>query len=401
MPTDQRLPVAYDAVRDYIDLAEVDAYVHLGEGTDDMLRYLSRVDGGDHTYGVVLDDTTTLFVTSTYVDEAHREFPGDKIVEINEDVVTEIEQFLDVSRFDTDSGSESQSGSEIEIKMPGTTDVEHYLAVSEFADVEVIEALVVARNRKNEQEQRILANVERGAQYAMARAETVLATAEVKDDQLYWEGDPLTTDRLRAEIRKALADVGLSDGSGAIIGAGPTAAELHFTGQDTIGPNETILIDLGPRGQHGYYGDITRTFVRGEPSGWTQEAHAIVREALDAAFAVIEGGAGVPARDTYEAIVDVVESYGYEAGNPDVGLTHGTGHGVGVSIHEPPFSKGNMDLEAGTVMTIEPGLYDPERGGVRLEDLVLITEDGFENLVEYPYDLEPTVRESPPEFLPE
>ena len=103
---------------------------------------------------------------------------------------------------------------------------------------------------------------------------------------------------------------------------------------------------------------------------------------------------------------DIIESYGYEIGPHEIwddaiGLYHGTGHGIGVRIHEKPFQTADLDIrfQAGNVLTVEPGIYDPSTGGVRFEDVAVITEDGYENLMTYPRNMPPTEHAPPPEFL--
>lgn len=132
---------------------------------------------------------------------------------------------------------------------------------------------------------------------------------------------------------------------------------------------------------------MTRTFVKGEPSERAEEWYDLSNEALDAALDVVEPGA--TGEEVHDAVCDVYE----DAGEPtlrddpetETGFIHGTGHGVGLAVHElPSLSFEGGELEAGNVITIEPGLYDPEVGGVRVEDFVLVTEDGYENLTDYP-----------------
>lgn len=378
-----------------VDLGGDEYYVHIGDGTDDMLRYLSRVDGEDKLYAYIHStDQSVVCVGARYVNHAEVNFPGDTIREIKSEnsVTDEIRELL---------------GADTVIKIPETTRVGVVSKLRSFADVSVVEEPDTIWCVKSDAEQSVLAEIAAGVQHGMARAETVLAQATVDDETVSWEGERLTTDRLRRQIQKALADNGLSDEGNIIVGAGPTCANLHFTGHDTIDPGDTVLIDLGPRGQHGYYGDISRTFVVGDASEWVRETYDIVDEALEAAFDVLENGAGTPVSELYNAMGNIIESYGYEIGlhetrDDSIGLYHGTGHGIGVRIHEKPFQTADSDvhLQAGNVLTVEPGIYDPSTGGVRLEDVVVITEDGYENLMTYPRNMQPSERSFPPDFLP-
>ena len=140
---------------------------------------------------------------------------------------------------------------------------------------------------------------------------------------------------------------------------------------------------------------MTRTFVVGPAPDKVREWHALTKEALDTAKALIVPG--VECQCVFAAACDVYEAAGYATQRTkadgevlDHGFFHGLGHGVGLEVHEGPYM-GRLPggaLVAGDVVTVEPGLYDPAVGGVRLEDLVLVTEDGCEVLTRFPYDLE-------------
>lgn len=381
-------PPNYEALAAAVDFADHDAYVHVGQGTDDVLRYLTRVDGEDRYYFFVqTQNETILGVTARHLRAARERFPGDRVVEIPPDcsIPGVIGGLLDDASV---------------VAVPETTPVGVATDLKSVASVDVVPEPDEVWCVKSAEERRLLAHLADGVQFGIARTERVLSEAVPEDSRLIWEGEPLSTERLRREIQKALAACGLSDRGNVVIGAGPSCTDLHFTGDDTICPNETVLVDLGPRGPFGYYGDIARTFVPGTPSDWVREAYRVVEEALDAGLDTVATGAGVTTGELYGSMAAVIESYGYETGVAEtrddvVGLTHGTGHGIGVRLHEKPFQTpgGDRKLAAGNVLTIEPGVYDPGRGGVRLEDVVVIEEDGFENLIDYPTEIDPTRRE--------
>lgn len=383
------LDTDYSRLANAVQLADVDAYVHVGDGTDDLLRYLTRVDTEDNLAAFILTaDGTTVCVRPRYWPEAERNFPGDEIVETESG--TPIAHTVS-EQIDPDSV----------VRIPDTIPIGIAQSLESLASVEVISEPDTIWCEKTDAEQQIAAHMAVGVQRGIARAETVLAEASVTDDAVRWDGAALTTERLRREIKKELAGLGLRDMGNVVIGAGESCAELHFTGDAPIHPDETVLIDLGPRGPFGYYGDISRTFVPGEIGSWEQEAFDVVREALDSAFDVLSDGAGVGADELYLSMADVIEGAGYETGlhesrDDAVGLYHGTGHGIGVRIHEKPFQSRDSDavLQAGNVITIEPGLYDPSRGGVRLEDVVVVEEGGYRNLMDYSYGLRPKERDT-------
>jgi len=382
------LDTNYDRLADAVGLADADAYVHIGDGTDDMLRYLTRIDTEDNLAAFVLTaDGATVGLRPRYRSEAERKFPGDAIIE------------TETGRRIADTVSEViETGGMVRI--PDTTPVRVAQDLESLASVDVFPEPDTIWCEKSDAEQQISAHMADGVQRGIARAETVLANAVVTNNEVRWDGKVLTTERLRREIKKQLAGLGFRDMGNVVIGAGESCAELHFTGDVPVCPDETVLIDLGPRGPFGYFGDISRTFVPGEVRDWEQEAFDVVREALDSAFDTLSAGAGVGADELYLSMAEVIESHGYETGlhesqDDAVGLYHGTGHGIGVRIHEKPFQSRDADAElrAGNVITIEPGLYDPDRGGVRLEDVVVVEEDGYRNLMEYPYGLTPAERD--------
>jgi Xaa-Pro aminopeptidase len=156
------------------------------------------------------------------------------------------------------------------------------------------------------------------------------------------------------------------------------------------------VIDLWPKDpETACYADMTRTFVVGEPPEEIAEYQRLVKEALDRALSATRSG--VAASEPFRIVCELFQEAGYPTQLTkapgavlDHGFFHGLGHGVGLEVHEPPWlGRAPGELVAGDVVTLEPGLYRQGFGGVRLEDLVLVTEDGAENLTDYPYDLEP------------
>ena len=201
------------------------------------------------------------------------------------------------------------------------------------------------------------------------------------------------------ELRKArIAEAFLrhdATGDEFIVARGAQAAVGHDMGSGPIAPGESIVVDLWPHDRESTcFADMTRTFVLGEVPDEIAEYHRLVREALDLAIALVRPG--VDGRDLYATVCDHVEATGYPTGRTKPagellqdGFFHGLGHGVGLEVHERPWmGRYGDELVAGDVITIEPGLYRKGYGGVRLEDLVLVIDDGHENLTVFPYDLE-------------
>jgi len=221
---------------------------------------------------------------------------------------------------------------------------------------------------------------------AMATAERLLREAAVSDGVLHHDGEPLTSERVKQEIEISLLrdECALDE---TIVACGADAADPHDRGSGPLRADEAIIVDIFPKSKEtGYYADMTRTFVKGEPSEEIREWYDRTLEAQQAALDALE--AGVTGSEVHGAVCDVYEDAGLPTlrSDPDTetGFIHTTGHGVGLDIHEyPRVSTQDNELEAGMVVTIEPGLYDPDVGGVRIEDLVVVTEDGYENLTDY------------------
>ena len=262
--------------------------------------------------------------------------------------------------------------------------------------------LFAARRRaKNPRELEGIRIAQRAAEKGMSVAAALLARAEPgADGHLHLDGELLTAERVRDALRAACAAEGapcppgvmvacLRDGFGHEPGSGPLPVGLP------------IEVDLFPCHEAtGCWADMTRTFVVGDPTGESAtlitEQEQLVRAALEDARAMIQPG--VTGRELFDAVCDRFEAAGYRTqrtgpgGDPSEGFQFSLGHGVGLEIHEEPaLGLGGYDpLVPGDVLAIEPGLWDRRIGGVRYEDLVLVTQDGAETLTRYPYGLTPS-----------
>lgn len=382
-------------IADAVESAGAAGFVAVGDRFDDNLRYLSRFGGPDRAYAVVVTpDRAALTAPGLFDEQAQREFvdaaPDDGVAR-----EVRIENQGDPAGVRAaavlDDLAENK-GDSTTVLTPASIphDAALYL---EDAGYELSSTTTVADARlsKTEAELACLRRVQAVTCRGMARAEAVLAAAEPDGDDLLFEGDPLTTERLRREVDAEMARHGIRSAGNTVIGAGPSAADLHFTGIDHIAPGETVLLDISPRGPHGYYGDLTRTFVVGSDGGWERRAFVAVEAAHEEALATVE--ADVTAGTVHEEAAAELTAHGFRIDSSEVGFTHGVGHGVGVSLHEGPSLRADTALEAGNVVTIEPGVYDPDTGGVRIEDLVAVTEDGYERLATYPVRFTPVPSE--------
>jgi Xaa-Pro aminopeptidase len=252
------------------------------------------------------------------------------------------------------------------------------------------------RRVKTEPQLAGIRRAQRAAEAGMGAAKEILARAVPSNGGLTVDGDPLTSELVKSAIRAAFTEHGMT-ADDFIVSHGAQSAIGHDLGSGAILPDEPIVIDLWPKDpESGCFADMTRTYVVGTPPDELVEYHRLVKEALDRSFAATK--AGVPGADVFYLVCDFFEENGQKTAvsKPpgevlEDGFFHGLGHGVGLEVHEAPgMGRGSTgELVAGDVVTLEPGLYRQGFGGCRLEDLVLVTENGAENLTDFPYDLTP------------
>ena len=252
------------------------------------------------------------------------------------------------------------------------------------------------RRAKTEAQIAGMRRAQRAAEAAMDACRELLRRAEIRGDELLLDGEQLTVERVKADMNVAFAAHDTTADE-YIVAPGAQGAVGHDMGSGPIRPGTPLVVDIFPRDNaSAVYTDMTRTFVVGDVPDDVRDWHRLCKEALDAAIEQIR--AGVEARAVFDLTCDIFEAAGEptqrtkQPGETLVdGFFHGLGHGVGLEVHEEP-SMGrlaNRKLVAGDTVTVEPGLYRSGYGGVRLEDIVLVTESGAENLTDYPYDLEP------------
>jgi len=252
-------------------------------------------------------------------------------------------------------------------------------------------ALFPAREIKTPAEAAAIREGNRLGALGFAAAEKILRASKVSGRQLLHRGQPVTSESLKFAIEVAiLAAGGVSLNT--IVAGGDQACDPHERGSGPLRPHELIIIDIFPRvTATGYHGDMTRTFLRGRASEAQHALVSAVRAAQLAALKAIRAGAN--GRLVHGKCVEVFTARGFETKHtPDgsVGFFHGTGHGLGLAVHEPPRLSGAIDytLRKGSVVTVEPGLYYPGLGGCRIEDVVQVTAAAPQPLSSYPYTWE-------------
>lgn len=256
------------------------------------------------------------------------------------------------------------------------------------------------RRAKRDDEIVALERTQRATEDAWERGVDAIRRASVRaDGTLELDGDVFTAERLRAIVEGRLLELGCTS-EGAVCAPGPQAADPHMIGTGPLCARQSIVMDIFPQHKETrYFADMTRTVSKGDPGDEIKKMYEVVKRAQDAGIKALRPG--ITGREVHELVEDVIWDAGYDtlrtgqqrppwkAGDPPRGFIHGTGHGVGLEIHEAPSvgRSGVTPLRPGDVVTVEPGVYDPAIGGVRLEDELVITETGSRNLTRAPRQL--------------
>jgi len=231
----------------------------------------------------------------------------------------------------------------------------------------------------------------RVAAAGFAAAESLLRRAKIAGKKLLLDGQPLTSERVRLAIEIACLEAG-GLALDTIVAGGDQACDPHCRGHGPLRANELIIVDIFPRhAATGYHGDMTRTYLKGRASAERRALVDAVATAQKAARKVLRGGAIASA--VHAECVKVFTARGYETKPTPkgaIGFFHGTGHGLGLAVHEAPriSSPANEPLKTGAVVTVEPGLYYPGLGGCRIEDVAWLTDTGHKLLSAHPYEWE-------------
>jgi len=265
-------------------------------------------------------------------------------------------------------------------------------------DLQVVDGLEQRRRAKRPDEIAALEATQRATEEAWQLGVDAIARADLRaDGTLGLDGTPLTAERVRGIIEGALLERGCMAES-TIVAPGPQAADPHMIGSGPLRAHEPVVMDIFPQHKETrYFADMTRTVSKGVPAPEIVKMYEVVMQAQDAGIKALRPG--ITGREVHELVEDIIFAAGYDtlrAGQKHEpkdpvtrGFIHGTGHGVGLEIHEAPNvgRSGTSPLAVGDVVTVEPGVYDPDIGGVRLEDMLVITADGSRNLTRAPRQL--------------
>ncbi|WP_455241276.1 M24 family metallopeptidase [Petrachloros mirabilis] len=243
---------------------------------------------------------------------------------------------------------------------------------------------------KTVEEIRHIEMAQRATEEAVAAAHDMLRRASIEGDTMWLDGSPLTSERVKKLINVKLME-GDCVAQHTIVAGGEQACDPHNEGSGSLPAHRSIIFDVFPRSATSrYFADMSRTVVRGVPSVELKKLYQTVKDAQEEAITKIKDGAD--GMKIHRRICERFEKAGYKTGLVNgrmQGYFHGTGHGVGLDIHEAPrISRTGSLLQEGHVVTVEPGLYYPGLGAVRIEDMVLVTKDGCQNLTNFPKKFE-------------
>lgn len=252
---------------------------------------------------------------------------------------------------------------------------------------------VLDRRMKSEEEIVALTAAQNVTEAVMRElCEIVAGSSASADGTLVHNGEILTSERIRSMAAIAFLERGFSMGHGAIVATAPHVADCHHAGAGPLRTGVPVIIDLFPRDDSSrYWGDCTRTVVHGQASDVVLAMHRAVVDAKRAASEALRPG--VTGASVHEAAEDMLKQRGFDVSRGTIteypSIQHGTGHGIGLDVHEPILlDHGGGEILLGEVFTIEPGLYGRKDGGVRVEDILVVTEDGCKNLNQLPEGLD-------------
>ncbi|MCX6673133.1 MAG: Xaa-Pro peptidase family protein [Methanothrix sp.] len=362
----------------------LDGFLFVGDSIcDGDMYYLTHFLAGDR-FALLAQEKTTLLVSSMETGRAGKESIADECLSTSQyqimDKLKRCEKPEDaycrvLVEFLQDHGIRR-------LGVPFRFPAGFYQPLLQDFEIYVLESPASrCREIKRQEELDAIAGTQRACERAMRRAVLLIGSSKPCGELLYREGQPLTSEKVRGAIEVSLLEDGC-EAMDTIVAGGPQAADPHARGTGPLAANAPIVIDIFPRSKSSrYFADMTRTVLKGEALPEVKEIYEAVRLAQAAGLLAIR--AGVFGKEVHSRVTQVFQDQGYPE-REGRGFTHSTGHGVGLDVHEKPLlSEIGEALEVNHVVTVEPGLYYPNIGGVRLEDLVVVKKNGSENLTHF------------------
>ncbi|HVP94934.1 MAG TPA: Xaa-Pro peptidase family protein [Methanoregulaceae archaeon] len=359
---------------------DADAYVAFGSSQNPDIRYLTRFRTEDPVlYIKKTGKTGTMVVSQMEYERASRESiatimsrgESGLLDYLREDPRPEMAYAKIIS---------VQAGKKVLI--PGSFPYGIGYHLSQFCEVVLDTGTVGAmRAKKSAEEMKNIRTVQSATDIAMEQAVSLIQASKPKKGVLFHNGKPLTSETVRSLMHKTLMDYGCH-AIDTIVSCGRETALPHVLGTGSLLESEPIVIDTFPaHDMTGYYTDMTRTVVKGEPSADIIEMYDAVREAQDLGMSAVRPAA--KGSEVHQAVVDFFRDKGFESNTQ--GFTHNLGHGVGLEVHElPTLGPAGKELVKGNVITVEPGLYYRGKGGIRLENTGAVTGEGFRSFTKFP-----------------
>ena len=365
----------------FLDRHNLDGFLFVGDSICDAdLYYLSHFLAGDR-FAFLAQEKSTLLVSSMEKGRADKESIADSILSTSQ---YHIKEKLKICE-----NSEEAYG-RVLIDLLRDRGIKHLGVpyrfpsglyqhlIKDFAVTVMDSPATLARVAKTPEELFAIEKAQRACERAMAQAICLISSSKIQGDLLYRDGQPLTSERVRSGIEISLLEDGC-ESVDTIVAGGPQATDPHARGSGPLAANSPIVIDIFPRNKSSrYFADMTRTVLKGEAPLDVQEIYEAVCLAQAEGLRAIR--AGVSGKEVHSRVSEVFRDQGYPE-TEGRGFTHSTGHGVGLDVHEKPsLGEAGEILPECCVVTVEPGLYYPDIGGVRMEDLVVVKKDGCKNL---------------------
>ncbi|HOT06131.1 MAG: Xaa-Pro dipeptidase [Methanosaeta sp. PtaB.Bin039] len=367
-------------VRDFLRREDLDGFLLVGDSVSDPdLFYLSRFLSSD-SFALLLSEQRTILVSPMERGRALAEATVDCVKTTGQYLYREKLQALGRTlAYPAVLRDFLQSQGVNSLGLADNAPAKIYKSLCQDFSVRLLECPAQDwRVEKSGSEVAAIEDVQRQGEGAMAVAVDMIRRSSPRGEVLELDGQPLTSEQVRSALEMRLLQGGC-EAVDTIVCGGPEAADPHRRGEGVLPANSPIVIDIFPRSRSSrYFADMTRTVVRGEPSPEVLEMYRSVKEALQVGQRALKPG--ISGSMVHQAVSQAFLDMGYPVGD-ERGFIHSTGHGVGLAVHErPSLGLCGEVLRAGNVVTVEPGLYFPGIGGVRLEDLVVISENGHRNL---------------------
>ncbi|OPY48857.1 MAG: Xaa-Pro dipeptidase [Methanosaeta sp. PtaU1.Bin112] len=368
-------------IQTFLDRHNLDGFLFVGDSICDAdIFYLSHFLAGDR-FAFLAQEKSTLLVSSMEIGRADKESIADRILSTSQYRIKEKLKICENSEeaygrvltdLLRDCGIKHLG---VPYRFPAGL---YQHLIKDFAVTVMESPASLARVAKTQEELLAIEKAQRACERAMAQAICLIDSCKIQRDWLYSDSQPLTSEKVRSAIEISLLEDGC-ESLDTIVAGGPQAADPHARGNGPLAANSPIVIDIFPRNKSSrYFADMTRTVLKGEAPLDVQEIYEAVCLAQAEGLRAIR--AGVSGKEVHSRVSEVFRDQGFPE-TEGRGFTHSTGHGVGLDVHEKPsLSDAGEILPENCVVTVEPGLYYPDIGGVRMEDMVVVKKDGCKNL---------------------